>query len=744
MSWFTAPPTSQRWVFALGALVTAVAVPAHGQATKRPVDDKNAPTTVQAEEIGGRPEREVTLDRNAEVVRGQTKILADKACFMQVEDQVDASGHIRMWRFGDQYSGEVLSLNLETGKGFLTKPTYKIALGNGQGKAERIDFIDPQQAVVVQGTYSTCEGADPDWYLKASTIDLDSGRDLGAGHNSVLYFKNVPILATPALSFSLSGARRSGWLPPTPGFASKSGAELTMPYYFNIAPNRDLLLSPKYIERRGLQVGADGRYMGLNATGTYAGETYLEYLPGDKQTKSDRYMLNSTHTQNLTQNLTAGWTLRAASDDNYPTDFAKTVATSTERQLLRELRSDYHGQDWTLTARAQNYQVLQDPAAVLDPSLTVPRPYDRLPSINFHMARTDVGGFDWQVDSELTRFWHPDLVRGDRLVVVPQVSYPFIRPGYFITPKLMLNASAYQLDDNAVTRSQFVERALTRVVPTASLDAGMVFERDTKMFGSPVTQTLEPRLFYVNTPYRKQTEFPNFDTAAATFNMSQLFSENRFVGSDRVGDANQVTAALTSRFLDASGGELLRMALGQRFYFSEQRVQLDASSPTVDTHSDILVAATGRISPTWTLDSALQYNPTQSRTMSMNYAAHWQAGPKKVLNLGYSYVRDSLRNIDVSTQWPLTGRWYGVGRVSYSVLDKIILQSLVGLEYKGDCWVFRMGAQRFVTAAKSVSTPVFFQLELTGLSSNLGLGANALQELTRDIPGYERLSPATR
>ncbi|HAT30407.1 MAG TPA: LPS-assembly protein LptD [Janthinobacterium sp.] len=746
MSWFTAPPSSQRWAFALGALVTAATVPGYAQtAAKRPpnVEDKNAPTTVQAEEIGGRPERVMTLERNVEVVRDKTKIDADKACFLQVEDQVEASGHIRMWRFGDQYSGDVLSLNLESGKGFLTQPTYKMAVGNGQGKGDRINFIDPEQADVINGTYSTCDGPDPDWYLKSSTMNLDTGRDVGTGNKTVLYFKDVPILATPALSFSLSGARRSGWLAPTPGFASKSGAELTMPYYFNIAPNRDLLLSPKYIERRGLQVAADGRYMGLTEAGTYAGETFVEYLPHDKQTQSDRYLIKSTHVQTVLPGLTAGWTMNAASDDNYPTDFAKTIATSTERQLLRELRSDYHGEDWTLTARAQNYQVLQDPAAAQNPNLKVPRPYDRLPSINFHTGRTEVEGFDWQVDSELTRFWHRDLVRGNRLVVVPQISYPFIRPGYFVTPKLMLNASAYQLDDNALTNAQFKERALNRAVPTASLDAGMVFERDANLFGS-VTQTLEPRLFYVKTPYRDQSAFPNFDTAAATFNMAQLFSENRFVGSDRIGDANQATAALTSRFLDANGAERLRLAFGQRFYFSDQKVQLDASTPTNDTHSDILLAAAGVISPTWTADSAVQYNPSESRTVSMTYNAHWAPAPKKVLNLGYSYVRDSLRQVDVSSQWPLSGRWYGVGRVSYSVRDKIILQSLVGLEYKGDCWVFRAGAQRFVTAAQSVSTPIFFQLELTGLSSNLGLGANALQEMTKDIPGYQRLSPATR
>ena len=744
MSWFPVPPARQRWPLALTALATVVALPAYAQTPqKRPprVDDKNAPTTMQAEEIGGRPERELNLTRDVEVVRGMTRMTADTACYQQVEDEVEASGHVRMWRFGDQYTGDLLKLNLDSGKGFMLHPTYKMEFNHGQGKAQRIDFINQEEARVTDGTYSTCEGPDPDWYLKASTLDLDTGRDVGTAGKTIVYFKGVPILGTPALSFSLSGARRSGWLPPIPGFGSKGSAELTVPYYFNIAPNRDLTLSPRIILRRGVQIGALGRYIGENDAGSYHGETNLEFLAHDKETATDRYMLNSQHAQALAPGLSFGWDVRTASDDNYPNDFSRTVAGSADRQLRRELRSDYRGQFWNLSARVQNYQVLQDPASVLDPTLTVSRPYDRLPEINFHAGRFDVGGgFDWAVDAEATRFWHPDLIRGNRLVAAPQISYPFMRSGYFVTPKLMLNASAYQLDGNQGVNAQFPTQSPARAIPTFSLDSGLMFERDARLFGRATTQTLEPRLFYVYTPYRDQSRFPNFDTAVADFNLSQIFSPNRFVGTDRIGDANQVTAALTSRFLEASGAERLRLTFGQRFYFRDQRVQLDASTPGKDTHSDILLAAAGRISETWGFDSAQQYSPSDSRSVSATYSVQWQPAAKKVFNLAYRFVRDSFKNAEVSSQWPLSQRWYGVGRVSYSMLDKKILESLVGLEYNADCWVFRMGAQRFVTTANTVSTPVFFQLELNGLSK-LGVG-NPLEALSKSIPGYQRLNPS--
>jgi LPS-assembly protein len=746
MSRFSVPPSPHSWAFALTALVTATAVPGYAQtAPKRShVADPDAPTVVRAEEFDGRPDRELNLTRDVEIVRDKTRVTADTACFRQVEDEVEAHGGVKIWRYGDYYTGDELKLNMESGKGYMLNPTYKLELNAAQGKAQRINFLNEDEALVIDGTYSTCQGPNPDWYLKSSTLNLDTGRDVGVAGKTIVYFKDVPIIGTPAMSFSLSGARRSGWLPPIPGFGSKGRAELTVPYYFNIAPNRDLTLFPRLIAQRGIQIGAHARYIGETDAGSYAGDTFIEYLPNDKLANADRWMITSNHTQAIAKDWSYGWNVRAASDNNYPNDFSKTVSGSAERQLLRELRTDYRGEYWSLSARVQKYQVLQDPAAATDASLFVSRPYDRLPAINFHAARYDVAGFDWQVSSELTSFWHPTLTRGSRLVAVPQVSYPIIGPSYFITPKLMLNAAAYQLDAHDGVDG----KSLTRAVPTMSLDSGLVFERDTKLFGRAITQTLEPRLFYVKTPYRDQKEMPNFDTAAATFNFSQIFNENRFVGSDRVGDANQITAAVVSRFLEASGAERLRLAFGQRFYFSDQRVQLDASTPTRDAKSDILLAATGTISETWAVDSALQYNPSDSRVVSSNHAVRWSPGPKKVLNLGYRYLRDTVsnkdvfKNVDLSSQWPLTARWYGVGRISYSLQDKKILEGLLGLEYAHDCWVFRMGAQRFVTTAKEASTPIFFQLELNGLSK-FGVG-NPLEALRNSIPGYQRLNESTR
>ncbi|NHZ82379.1 LPS assembly protein LptD [Massilia sp. CCM 8695] len=738
MSWKKpAALPSQRWAYALTALVTATAVPLHAQTVqnvqkRERTEDPNLPVNVRAEEISGRPERELILERGVELSRGQTRMKADRACFKNVENEVTANGNVWMERFGDTYKGEELQLNLSSGKGWVLRPEYRMGLNNAQGAAKRVDFISEDEAIVVDGTYTTCEGLTPDWYLKSNTLRLDAGRDVGVAGKTVIYFKGVPIIGTPALSFSLSGARRSGWLPPTVGLRSKGRAEVLQPYYVNIAPNRDLTLYPRWMLDRGIQFGATARYLGENAYGGYSGQTHAEVLPNDKVTKTDRWRVNSLHNQGIARGLSFGWNLNGASDDNYPSDFSQSISSSAERQLVREVRTDYRAEHWNMSLRAQSYQILQDP------NFFIARPYARLPELLLHAGRYDVKGFDWAVDTEVTRFAHPDLPTGNRAVVMPQLSYPIVRPGYHITPKLSLHASAYELS-HGVDSAANAPTSLTRVLPTFSLDSGLVFERDAKLAGRQMTQTLEPRLFYVYTPYKDQSKFPNFDTFEASFNMAQIFNENRFIGNDRVSDANQLTAALVSRFLESNGAERLRLVFGQRFYLNEQRVQLLANAPRTESRSDVLLQASGRISEKWNFDSAVQYNASASSVVASNYGVQWQPGEKKVINAEYRFLRDSVKNAMISSQWPLSKRWYGVGRMNYSVLSHKVVESLVGLEYQADCWVFRMGGQRFVTTTRNTSTQAFVQLELNGLSK-LGFGS-PLESFYKSVPGYTRLNP---
>lgn len=669
--------------------------------------------------MSGRPDREVILERDVEIIRGGTTLNADRATYRVVEDEVEAQGNVRMRRFGDTYTGDELRFKMEAQEGYVTNPTYRLQLNNAQGNAERIDFLGENQAEVSQGTYSTCEGPDPDWYLKAGRLSLDGDRDEGLARSALLYFKDVPILAAPAMSFPLSEARKSGVLPPTIGVTSKGGFELMVPYYFNIAPNRDLTLFPRLFSRRGVQLGAEGRYLGE----TFSGTTRLEYLPGDREAGRDRYAVSSTHSHALAPGLGLTWNLNHASDNEYPDDFTSTITKSRERLLPRDVALSYGQSFWSVVARASNYQLLQDVRA------PIARPYDRLPQITFASGQQDVaGGFDWNADSEFTRFYHPDQVRGDRYMLNPRIAYPIIEPGYFVTPKVGVHYTTYSLTNTAPGARDSLDRTL----PTFSLDSGMVFERDTSFLGTPMIQTLEPRLFYVYTPYRDQSAFPVFDSAEADLSFAQLFSENRFIGYDRISDANQVTAALVSRYIEQNGMERLRFAVGQRYYFNDQRVSFRGVSD--NSRSDLLLLAFGRITQQISIDGNLQYSQSNNSVSHANYGAQWAPEPKKVLNLRYRRDRiNDLEQVDVSGQWPLARRWYGVARVNYSLPDSKVAEGLFGVEYMADCWVWRVVGQRTPTSSGRANSSIFFQLELNGLTK---LGSNPLDALRLNIPGY--------
>jgi LPS-assembly protein len=562
---------------------------------------------------------------------------------------------------------------------------------------------------------------------RSSSIDLDTSRDIGTGRNAIVFFKGVPILGSPYISFPLSTERKSGFLPPTIGTSNKGGLEILAPYYFNIAPNRDLTLYPKIISQRGFQIGADARYMGAS----YVGETKVEGLLNDRLTKGNRYAISSTHRQVFGSGLSFSADINAASDDSYPSDFPTTITAASQRLLLRDMVFGYSGQYWNATARASNYQVLQDPAA------PIARPYDRMPQITFNAARSDVNGFDWTVVSEMTRFWHPDLLRGERVVVNPRITYPTVRPGYFITPALSMHATSYSLHNPAPGRPS----SFTRVLPTASLDSGLTFERDTSFLGKPAVQTLEPRLFYVYTPYRRQeiaNGWPNFDTGLADFNFSQVFSENRFSGHDLISDSNQLTAAVTSRFLETTGAERMRLALAQRYYFNEQRVVASFTPGVDETRSDLLAAASLQVTPQLGIEANIQYSQSLRRVSRSLYGARYTPGPKRVFNFQYrTDVPALLDLIDVSGQWPVADRWYAVGRVNYSRIEKRVAESLLGMEYKADCWVFRIVAHRLPTATGVATSSIFLQLELNGLSK---LGANPMELLRTNVSGYQNVN----
>ena len=709
-------------------------------------DDEGAAVIARAGQITGRFEREMHLDQLVEVEKGQTRVIGDHAILRQIDNEMEIIGNVDIFRYGDRFRASSAQFNLDTGEGTLTDARYKLGLTGGQGRAERVDLEDAYNTSIVNATYSTCEGENPDWYLSASTLSLDSSRNVGTASAPVLYFRHVPILAATGLSFPLSSERKSGFLPPTIGATSKGGTELTVPYYFNLAPNYDLTVYPKYYAKRGFQLGAHGRYLGQS----YEGQTYVEFLPNDDENGRNRYLLSSQHTHNFAPGWAYSWDFNKASDDRYPDDFSSPFET-TGRLMHQHGFLTYQHRYWNLTAGASRYQILQDPLAPIIPS------YDRLPYVHVNAFLYDANGVDVNANLQYTRFWldeykldlrrryQQNWQRGDRTVFKPEISFPVVSGSYFITPKASVHYAKYRLDEDYLDPTRLQERSMSRTIPTLSLDAGLVFEREASFFGSDMTQTLEPRLFYVYTPYKDQDRFPVFDSGEPSFGYAQLFEPNRFVGDDRIADANDLTAAVTSRFLEASGAERMRLTIGQRYHFSEHRVALYSTSQTrSENRSDMLLMVGGLLTPKLAVDASIQYNQSQSKTYASNYSMQWRPADKKIFNAEYRYLRDYvgqtgnvLDQVNVSAQWPLGNRWYAVGQISYSLPDSKAIESVFGVEYNADCWIARFVAQRYVTSYTESNTAILFQLELKGMSK---IGANPMNVLRRGIPGYRPLT----
>ncbi|MBI1394577.1 MAG: LPS assembly protein LptD [Betaproteobacteria bacterium] len=685
--------------------------------------DQESTLFIAADELSGTEGDYVDAAGHVRLRTRGRVVFADKLFYSLRDDTLTATGHVRVDRRGDVLEGKSVTVNMRNDSAYAESPEYYFRQLNARGKAEKL-FIDSKTHIRALGaTYSTCKVPEDDWYLRVGKLDLDRKEDEGVARNVMVFFKNIPLLYTPYIDFPLSNRRKSGLLTPTYGTTGKSGFEFTQPVYLNLAPNFDATIAPRFLAKRGLMLNNEFRYL----MPSFRGIASVEYLPNDRDRQGERrYALALRHDEAFSNRLTGYLNLQKASDDLYFVDLSNRLAVTSISNLPREAGFTYAGGWWTLSGRTQKFQTLQDPRAPIVP------PYARLPQLTLTALEPDVRGFEAQLYSEFVSFSHPTLLNGRRFTLYPSLSYPLQRSFVTITPKLGLHQTFYDLDRSTLPSNE------SRTIPTFSLDSTVTFERDTSFLGTPLLQTLEPRLYYVYIPYHDQSRLPVFDTALADFNLAQAFSENQFVGGDRINDANQLTGAVTSRLIDPlDGRERLRLTLGERFFFGEQRVTLPNTPPRTQSRSDLLAAATGRMTGAWYIDSALTYDVNERHQDRSSLSLRYNPVPGKVLNAGYRFNRDSFEQTDLSAQWALNDRWSTVGRWSYSLRDRRSTTVIAGIEYNAGCWVGRFVMQEFVTLTQDSVRAFFVQLELNGLSK---IGSNPLDILRQNVAGYQNIN----
>ncbi len=736
--------------------------------------ENKGPTFVFGDRVSGRPDLETIIDGNAELRRGATVMRADRIEYYQPEDTVKSRGNVRINSAGNRFEGPELEIKLDRFEGFFLAPSYRFLNNGGNGQAARVDFLDDRHFNAQRATYTTCERGNeeswqPAWVLSARSFEFDLDREVGVANGAVLRFKDVPILAFPRVSFPLSDKRKSGLLPPTVNLSSVNGFEVRQPYYFDIAPNRDATFSPAVMSKRGVDLAGEFRYLEPR----YNGVLRANVLPDDKLRDRDRwsygYQHNGVIDSGVSQigNLGLALNLNRVSDNDYWRDFPIALTSTTQRLLAQDATLSWGQGYFTSAVRTLKWQTLQDVNSPIIP------PYDRLPQFTAAYSRVNAplagvsalgNGFDWALEADYTQFSADQQLtkqpNANRALTRAKVSRPWLFPAGYITPRVQMHATNYQFENAVVNGGT----SASRVVPTFSLDSGLQFERDAGFYGRNFTQTLEPRAFYVRTPYRDQSFLPNYDSGANSFNFATVFTENAFVGDDRISDANLLTLGLTSRLLDpATGAEALRVGVAQRLRFDDQKVTLPGVLPVTDRISDLLVGGTLNWVPQWSLDGTIQYNPKTSQSERGSLGVRYNPGNYRVISAAYRRQRDVSEQIDVGWQWPLNdlwgdkgldlgagqgqggGRYYGVGRLNYSMLDKKLVDSVIGVEYDGCCWIGRVVLQRNQNGTATSNTRILFQLELVGFSR---IGSSPLETLKTNVPRYqflrEKITPPSR
>ncbi|RLJ37779.1 LPS-assembly protein [Acidovorax sp. 106] len=714
------------------------------------------PVFVTGDRISGQTDLNATIEGNAELRRGDTVIRADRLDYTVPDDLAKARGNVRINRAGNSYEGSALDLKVEAFEGFFTDARYRFLATQAHGEATRVDFLDRDRALVHSATYTTCQKDDeaswrPAWVLRADTIRIDNEEEVGTAEGAVLEFQGVPILPIPYITFPLSDKRKSGLLPPTIGLDSRDGLEYAQPYYWNIAPNRDATLRAALMSKRGANLGGEFRYL----EPTYQGAISGDVMPSDSLRDRSRWGITAKHQGSIESSmggLGLNLNLNRVSDDNYWRDFGRASEPLRQRLLPNDASLSWGSGDISAQVRTLKWQTLQDVTSPIVP------PYDRMPQLNWRYTPSTLpAGLDASVELDTTRFEAARALTGqpnaDRSYAIAQISRPFLAPGGFITPKLQLHTTQYQFDSALSNGS----RSASRTLPTFSLDSGLVFERDTSFFGRSFLQTLEPRAFYTYTPFSDQSRLPVYDTAANDFNFATVYTENAYGGNDRIADNNLLTLGMTTRLLDPdTGAENVRFGVAQRLRFTDQNVTLPGVAPVSERLSDVLVGAGINWTQQWAFDSTTQYNPKTQRSIRSTISARYSPGNYRTVSAAYRFQRGTSEQVDIGWQWPLNdlwgdkgqdlgagrgqggGRWYSVARLNYSMQDRKLVDTVVGLEYDSCCWIGRVVLERLQNSTSTSNTRLLFQIEFVGFS-RLSLGSSPLETFKQHVPRYQYL-----
>jgi LPS-assembly protein len=783
------------------------------------MDDKtaksDAPTFIGAKASRYQQEEQIaTLAGDVVMRQGSMQIESDEASLHQAENRGELNGDVRLRDNGALIVGDHAEVQLDTGEAKVDNAEYVLHKSNVRGNALYARRAENAIIRLKDGTYTTCEPNSNAWTVKGNNITLNPATGFGTATNATLRVKDIPILYTPYIYFPIDDRRQSGFLPPTIGASSDTGFSLLTPYYFNLAPNYDATLYPTYMAKRGLLLEGEFRYLTKSSEGQF-GAAYLNDDNDDRKEQSDykdtRWLINWQNRSGLDERLTAHVDYTKVSDPYYFRDLKSgQEGVSTHDFLNQQADLTYRGDGYNARLNVQQYQLT---------TVTQITPYGRLPQLTLDGTLPfNPGGLKFDYNTELVRFdrdlrtgdftdedgisstrldnnvFGIERATGDRLNLAPAISLPLTASYGYVTPKLKYVYTKYDLDldgrgradlaSNAnlqdAGRQQNFDSGVDRAVPIFSVDSGLYFDRNTNWFGKDYRQTLEPRLYYLYVPEKDQNDIPVFDSGETTFNYASLFRDNRFVGSDRIGDENKLSLGVTNRWIEDNGFERQRFSIGQALYFADRKVQLPGISyeDRKDAQSDVSPYALEyeyRFNRDWRATSDFNWDPDSKTTRSGSAMFHYQPEdePGKIVNAGFRYRNDQVRydqnsgrwvvgsglgtpgqpgydpdyykikQHDFSVIWPIVPQWSAIARWQYDYNRDRTLEAFGGFEYDNCCWKLRLinrywvdydETSQDVAQNEKGDRGIFLQIVLKGLGGVVGQKVESF--LDQGIQGY--------
>lgn len=688
------------------------------------------------------------------IEEGFRRLSADEATYNRETEELELTGSLLLREPGMAIRADSAKLNADDGTGILAPADYVLHRQHVRGGADLIERKKNGSLELSRATYTRCEPNNNAWLLKGSKITIDQESGTGTARNARLTVKGVPVFYSPWLQFPIDDRRKTGLLWPSYSNTSTGGIDIAIPYYINLAPNYDATITPRYISNRGLIAETEARWLTKWGSWVASGS----YLGDEEETNRDRWLVGLNERGMIGSNIRTSIDFTRVSDDEFFNDLStRGLEVKRETHLDQVANIFYTNAGWNVDAKLQQFQTIQSSISERD------EPYKLLPQITASKRSSGLPfQLQYDVRTQYSYFDHTVRDRGHRLYAETGVSFPMEWLAGYIKPAIKLKHASYVLDRVTEVEGQGDEEHYT--VPVFKLDTGLFFERDMSFNDSKYLQTLEPRMFYLNVPEQDQSDIPTFDTTALTFGYSQLFREDRFTGRDRVGDANQLTLGLTTRFIDDEGAEKLSASIGQIFYFQDRKVSAGSSPRAEDEDATSAVAGELEYRPTDHLrfTTSVLWETAEDKIDQGSLQLQYEPEEDILINFAYRYRRDNplfregndifgetIEQTDVSAVFPFGKHWRAYLRWQYDLAQESTIEDLVGLEYSDCCWDIRVVYQRGLNGALNpdinLDIPfdaqrehaVYLQFVLRGLGS---LGDKIDRILDRSILGYSDFS----